>query len=286
MKNKIKLDEIYLWGSFEAEEKEIKKIGNDINPGYYTREVKQAIPLIKSITKNQNVKINVFDITRHILTESHNRDWFYTAGTRFDPTCMVRGKFHKIFREHNDMVYKGKKVGFVYGIDKPRLLRDDTNIYFSFLDLIMTTGTLPTNDIIGEYWENDEYFYWSPNLPQLVVKQAHLIYNYLKRINQLNTLTHLGTKASFHVSDYYQMIHPIIYPSWNTQTWQIKKPTSSVRDEVGKWFFDLAPAETQKKWTEGIQEMERQVGQRWFNNQTVHDGLIGSYSKFYAVGPL
>jgi hypothetical protein len=138
----------------------------------------------------------------------------------------------------------------------------------------------------NRYWENDEYFYWSPNLPQLVVKQAHLIYNYLKQTNQLNTLTHLGTKASFHVSDYYQMIHPIIYPSWNTQTWQIKKPTSSVRDEVGKWFFDLAPAETQKKWTEGIQEMERQVGQRWFNNQTVHDGLIGSYSKFYAVGPL
>jgi hypothetical protein len=55
---------------------------------------------------------------------------------------------------------------------------------------------------------------------------------------------------------------------------------------VGKWFFDSAPQETQKKWNEGILEVERQLGDRWFNNGTVHEGLVGCYSKFYTVGPV
>ena len=38
------------------------------------------------------------------------------------------GTTAKIFREHSEMCHKGKKVGFVYGIDKPRLIRIIINI--------------------------------------------------------------------------------------------------------------------------------------------------------------
>jgi hypothetical protein len=288
IKNNIKIDEVFCFGAFKAEEKIIKSVGWSRDPGYYTREIINiAKPMLEELQKYQKFKVTIWDWTDKIIDTLNNKsEWFWGVGTRFAPDAVPRQYLHEVFRHNDRYEGRGKKVAFIFGVDKPRLFRDDHQVYFAFIDTMLTTGVGNTADIHNRYWENDEYFYWSPNLPQLVVKQAHLIYNYLKQINQLNTLTHLGTKASFHVSDYYQMIHPIIYPSWNTQTWQIKKPTSSVRDEVGKWFFDLAPAETQKKWTEGIQEMERQVGQRWFNNQTVHDGLIGSYSKFYAVGPL
>ena len=288
IKNNIKIDEVFCFGAFKAEEKIIESVGWSRDPGYYTREIINiAKPMLEELQKYQKFKVTIWDWTDKIIDTLNNKsEWFWDVGTRFAPDAVPRQYLHEVFRHNDRYEGRGKKVAFIFGVDKPRLFRDDHQVYFAFIDTMLTTGVGNTSDIHNRYWENDEYFYWSPNLPQLVVKQAHLIYNYLKRINQLNTLTHLGTKASFHVSDYYQMIHPIIYPSWNTQTWQIKKPTSSVRDEVGKWFFDLAPAETQKKWTEGIQEMERQVGQRWFNNQTVHDGLIGSYSKFYAVGPL
>lgn len=282
MKHKIKLDEIYMWGSFEAEEQEIKKKGKDNNPGYYTREIKQALPLIKNIIKNQNVKINVFDITRPILEESYDRDWFYTAGVRFDPTCMVRGKFHKIFREHNQMLDKGKKVGFVYGIDKPRLLRDDSAIYFSFLDLIMTTGTLPTNDILGEYWENDEYFYWTPNMPEIAIKQSHMIVNYLKNTNQINLIRHIKNISSFHDELYYKQVNNVIYPDWNPATWQIKKPTGAIYNELTKWFID-SDREEKLNWESSLQELERLLGKKWFNKGTVKEGLTGHLSPFYKI---
>lgn len=282
MKNNIKLDEIYMWGSFEAEKKHIKKLGNDRNPGYYTREVEQAIPLVKSITKHQKVKVNVFDITRHLLKESHNRDWFYTAGTRFDPTCMIRGKFHKIFREHNDMLDKGKTVGFVYGIDKPRLIRDDNSIYFSFLDLIMTTGTLPTNDILGETWENDEYFYWTPNMPEIAIKQSHMIVNYLKSINKVHLIKHKDNIASFHDEQYYNEVNRVIYPEWNSNIWQIKKPTGAIYNELTKWFID-SNLEEKFKWESSLQELERMCGKKWFNQNTVKKGLKGHLSPWYKI---
>ena len=38
---------------------------------------------------------------------------------------------------YRSFLNKGKKVGFVYGVDKPRLLRDDANIYFAFLDVLL-----------------------------------------------------------------------------------------------------------------------------------------------------
>jgi hypothetical protein len=282
IKNKIKLDEIYIYGPFEAEEKKLASLGHDRNPGYYTREIKQSLPLLKQLVGELDIKINLFDWTRHMLDAANNRDWFWTAGVRFDPTCMVRGKFHQIFREHNELVHKGKRVGFVYGIDKPRLLRDDDTIYFSFLDVIMTTGVLPTNDITGAYWENDEYFYWSPNLPEMAIKQSHMVVNYLKATNNINLIKHMSNIASFHDETYYKEVNRCIYPDWDHSTWQVKKPTSPIYNEQSKWFLD-GDFEAKLKWESSLWELERMCGKKWFNNDTVRNGLRGHLSTRYKI---
>ena len=128
VKNNILLDEIYMWGAFEAEEKNYHQVGWSTDPGYYTRETKQSLPLVKKLVAEKKTKVNVYDWTKDILEAANDRDWIWRAGVRFDPTCMVRSRFHKVFREHNELVHRGKKVGFVFGVDKPRLLRDDHNV--------------------------------------------------------------------------------------------------------------------------------------------------------------
>lgn len=282
IKNKIKLDEIYMFGAFEAEEKENHILGVSREPGYYTREVLQTLPLVKKLVENKKIKLNVFDWTRHIISAANDKDWFYTAGVRFDPTCMVRSKFHKIFREHNELVHRGKKVGFVYGVDKPRLLRDDDNIYFAFLDVIMTTGTLPTNDIVGEYWETDEYFYWTPNMPELAIKQSHVVVNWLKSQNSIHLIKHVNNLAAFHDEKYYKEVNFAIYPDWDSSIWQIKKPTGSTYNELSKWFID-SNLESKLKWESSLWELERLCGKRWFNKETVKEGLVGSISPLYKI---
>jgi hypothetical protein len=280
--NNIRIDEIYMFGAFEAEEKKISSLGYSRDPGYYTREIKQSLPLLKKLVENKNIKVNVFDWTRHILEAANDLDWIWTAGVRFDPTCMVRSKFHKVFREHNELLHKGKKVGFVYGVDKPRLLRDDNNIYFAFLDVIMTTGTLPSNDILGEYWENDEYFYWSPNLPELAIKQSHVVVKWLQSQNNINLVKHMSNIASFHDEAYYSEVNRSIYPEWNPTTWQIKKPTGAIYNELSQWFLD-GNFEAKIKWESSLWELERVCGKKWFNEGTVSKGLRGHLSPLYKI---
>lgn len=280
--NNIKLDEIYMWGAFEAEQPKIAQLGYDRNPGYYTRELEQALPLVKKLVADKGVKVSVYDWTRDILDAANDRDWFYHAGVRFDPTCMVRSRFHKVFRKHNELVHRGKRVGFVYGIDKPRLLRDDQSIYFAFLDVIMTTGTLPTNDILGEYWENDEYFYWTPNLPELAIKQSHVVVNYLQANQKLCLIKHMQHIADFHDSNYYDQVNRAIYPNWQTVTWQIQKPTGAIYNELSKWFFD-GNFEARIKWESSLWELERLCGPKWFNKNSVSQGLKGHLSPMYKI---
>ena len=280
--NNIPLDEIYMFGAFEAEEKQYSTLGFDRDPGYYTREVKQSLPLVKKLVADKKIKVNVYDWTRHIIEAANDPDWIWTAGVRFDPTCMVRSKFHKIFREHNELLHKGKKVGFVYGVDKPRLLRDDNTIYFAFLDVIMTTGTVPTNDIMGEYWENDEYFYWTPNMPELAIKQSHVVVNWLKANNQINLVKHTKNIESFHDELYYNEVNRCIYADWNPGTWQIRKPTGAIYNELSKWFLD-SQLEARLKWENSLWELERVCGQKWFNNNTVREGLRGHVSPMYKI---
>jgi hypothetical protein len=280
--NNIKLDEIYMFGAFAAEESVNGTLGYNNTPGYYTREINQSLPLVKKLAESHKIKINVYDWTNDIINAADDPDWFWTAGVRFDPTCMVRSKFHKIFREHNELLHRGKKVGFVYGVDKPRLLRDDNNIYFAFLDVIMTTGTLPTNDILGEYWENDEYFYWTPNMPELAVKQSHEVVRWLTNTNNIHLIKHMNNIASFHDEAYYREVNHAIYPDWNPSTWQIKKPTKAVWNELSHWFIS-SQLDAKIKWVNSLVELERVCGKKWFNNSTVEEGLRGHLSPLYKI---
>jgi hypothetical protein len=282
VKNNIRIDEIYMFGAFEAESKQYSILGASRDPGYYTREIKQALPVVKRLVENQNVKVNTYDWTKDILEAANDLDWIWRAGVRFDPTCMVRSKFHKVFREHNELLHCGKRVGFVYGVDKPRLLRDDHSIYFAFLDVIMTTGTLPTNDIMGEYWENDEYFYWTPNMPELAIKQSHVVVNWLRANNKLDLIKHTNNISSFHDEDYYREVNRSVYPTWDQNTWQIKKPTGAIYNELSKWFFD-GNFEARLKWESSLWELERVCGKQWFNKNTVTEGLRGHLSPMYKI---
>jgi len=74
---------------------------------------------------------------------------------------------------------------------------------------------------------------------------------------------------------------------WNKNVWQIKKPSNPIASETLKWVFDSAKTkETKKQWFASIKEVERQLGGRHFNNNSVMSGLTGCYSKFYKIADI
>ena len=284
VENDIKLDEIYMFGAFEQEKKHFSRVGTSENPGFYTREIEYiAKPLIKNLLKKQNIKVNIYDWEQDILNAAHNGDWFWEAGCRFAPDVLMRSKFHSIFAEHNELMDKGKRVGFIYGVDKPRLYRDDSSIKFSFLDIILTVGATNSNDVSGANWEHDEYFYWNPNFPEIPIKQAHMVVEQLKLLNKVNLIPHLNNHSgNFHTPELYNIINRVIYPKWNHGLWQIKKPTGSTYDENSAWFFDKNLPEF-KMWEDSLKDMERQLGSKWFNDDSFVNGLRGHISELYNI---
>ena len=285
IKNNIPIDEVFVFGAWKAEEKVIDQLGWDRAPGYYTRELNSlALPWLRELQKTHKFKVTTWDWTDKAFDMLDNPDWIWDAGTRFAPDAIFRQELHRVCGHQDRYDEKGIRTGFIFGIDKPRLYRDDENIYIAFIDLILTTAVGNTADIHRRDWENDEYFYWSPNMPDLVVKQAHMIMRDLKATNRLDSIAHIGNLGSWHNANYYNVINPIVYPGWDMGTWQIKKPTHSVRDEFCKWFYDYAPQDKQKKWLDSLGELERMLGKRWFNQGSAHEGLVGSFSKFYKVG--
>ena len=109
-----------------------------------------------------------------------------------------------------------------------------------------------------------------------------MIVNYLKATNNINAITHLENNGDMHVPDFYQIVNRIVYPKWYHNLWQIKKPTSSTYHEVSKWFLDSNTPEL-LRWESSLWELERQLGSKWFNNNTVIDGLKGHISKLYKI---
>jgi len=152
----------------------------------------------------------------------------------------------------------------------------------SFLDIILTTGTNNQNDILGESWENDEYFYWNPNFPEIPIKQAHMVMDALNASNDHSMITHLNDNGSMHTPGLYQIVNRIIYPNWNHGLWQIEKPTSATYHEMSQWFLESNTPEF-KRWENSLTELETQLGSKWFNNGTVRDGLSGHISQLYKI---
>jgi hypothetical protein len=76
----------------------------------------------------------------------------------------------------------GKKVAFIHGIDKPKVIVDEKmNFSFSFGCVGVNTAITPSMQRRNNDWEFDELFYWSPDFPKIVIKQCHVIKNFFKR---------------------------------------------------------------------------------------------------------
>jgi hypothetical protein len=111
-------------------------------------------------------------------------------------------------------------------------------------------------------WEFNELFYWAPELPNIPIKQSHIIKNYLKlnsdpllfcgmEFNQHGSpirLTTMGKGKKLKSS----VLHTLIYPGWIPVLYQ-RKATSLTFTPRDSWFFNLPDSNPAKyAWQAGI----------------------------------
>jgi len=291
--NNIPIDDIFVFGAFSAEEN-IKGKLKQSDPGFFTREVDYcATPLINEALKQQpHINVIKWDWTEYIMNSFNDLDWIWKVGGRFGANMCARSNFHRVYKQHRKLEENGTSVAFVYGIDKPRLVRDNNAVYVYFIDQLLTTSASSSNNISGRNWEHDEFFFWSSNFPSIVQKQSHLVYNYLKKYNNMHVLpkiNNINNAILWHalrgwhaLPIYYKLISDVIYPHWNPNTWQIEKPKSPTYNSLETWFIN-SNTEAFTKWENSINEVSRIVGTKWLMYGDINNGLKECNSPFYKI---
>lgn len=221
-----------------------------------------AIPWIQQCQQRQPwLKHTMIDLSQATIDyfSDLGPDWIYNVNSMLTPNTAARQNIKKYVPAWQSLIDSGKKVGFIYGIDKPRVTGINGNFYFRFTDLFdqPATGEIQAKNAPGIF---DEYFYWNVDTPKMLIKQGHLVKNFMKTLTQTSPCVQEERKSSpcsltiDGVVHWIQKdcIHKIIYPNWRVNPYQVKT-TSSVFSPRDYWFYSLPDSDPAKlAWKTGV----------------------------------
>lgn len=131
-------------------------------------------------------------------------------------------RYKYINRYASTLQSQGKKVAIVIGIDKCFPAKRGHDIGFEFRD-VATFVKSQTTDIDTVIYE---YFFWTPRMPEIVITQAHQIWDILK-INPEQTqrwLNKTAVQAAQRGSVWFDdVIKFTCYPNWDRTRFQVPK---------------------------------------------------------------
>ena len=282
--NDIKLDEFVSWTTYEM-------TGNK-NDYMNSEMFKVSYPVAqKYCEKYPLLKYRVIEISKLVVdyfTENNNTDWIYNMNMAYNANCSSRESLPLKVKEWADIIAQGKKLCVLWGKDKPRITQIDGKFAFKFIDIIDECATVKS--VAGLQPYTDEFFYWTPDTPNILIKQAHLIKNYLNQIN-LESLPFVSLNKSdlayrkvngkkYWLSNHG--VHSIIYPNWDINTYSSGKITSLIYSDRDTWFYNSNNHDILNNWRNGLDELVRIIPDYWKNDiKDLSKGLKACWSKDY-----
>jgi len=222
--NDIKIDEVIVCTNLEFLSKKDK----------FNQEIFEvALPHLESLNLNaKGIKLNVVDVGNLIqnqyLDEYQLNNFLYNAnGTLATWTIAIRSGLFKLQQKHQlDISNNGQSIGYVWGLDKPSIKINDGFYCFRYGDYApdFACKNYYSKVVYGKELSNftDEAFYVSVEVPELTIKQAHLISNELLNMtpndNRLAGVDMLANTGPFilHKSNNWlkkKELEKIIYPN-------------------------------------------------------------------------
>ena len=289
--NGIHLDEV-IFRYPAAFEKDVSGDPHNTSPENTLSEWEFAAkPLFNWIKTNYPaVKTTFHDYSENLLEDNYMKDesWVFSTRDWFQPGHGIK---HTNFGtiEQRRLADSGKSIGVVYGVDKPKIQLIDGHWYLFFFD------TFPNhpNPVIGDHTNiTSELFYWTPDLPELVCKQAHMVKNWFNMPQNHQFIHLVQPKSSQSHNDasrtaYEHISKGIIYPDYDLATWQTGKPSNSFFNEMDHWFHvNAKDTQLYSAWESGLQMLIDKIDKKYFkyeHNKPV--GLVTNSTPFLYLGP-
>lgn len=288
--NNIKLEEVASLVNYEGTGDKLNWLNAEIfhvaGPKIEAARAKQpelvhtivdTVPIIQEMFRNAEAKF----------------DWIYDVNKFTSPYNASR-RYMKMSQPHwADLINAGKRVCFLHGLDKPQVIGIKDSYYFRFNDII-DIAVPPSIQRLNRPWEFDELFYWTPDMPELVIKMAHVIKKFLKHAPvdspYLSTEKSVPTSSTKIVNGktmylHIDMVHKLLYTGWYAVPYQFK-PRSIVLTPRDEWIYSLPENDpTKYTWRVGLEELWRATPDIYKNDPTRLDlGFKTMFSGPYHLG--
>jgi hypothetical protein len=244
------------------------------------------LPDLQWIAVNHpQIKITVWDYTEEVEKHYKDIDWIVKVnGEHLNPGQI--GRYSMGMDVHKRVLDKGRKIGHIHGLDKPRVAHENGKFYSFFLDSVANlSGTMYDDSVDNENVQ--ELFYWTPDFPKLIVKQAHIVARFFKDNPALLHLIPKGFVPYSSRTAYEMIIKSLIYPTWNPKRFQAPKPSSVFFCEYDEWFFDsYKGTNTFESWQKGLEYVVNHVDTKHFNinRHGRPNGFVGCVSTHFDLG--
>lgn len=268
LSNGIHVDEVYSrWAMAERNYKDPNNF--DTRESNLASEYEFAtLPVLREIEKKYpQTYIHIDDYseeyTRDVDEDTLKHGGLYTT----------LGTFHRFSRKspHEQIAAeKGKRVAVVYGFDKIQYCTINSGVYAYFVDRFGGTDIDPTRDV--------EAFYWSPQLPEIPIMQAHDMKRHYEQHTELaHELDRFSRKT--YVS--------VCYPDYNPLTFQVGKPMGTEIWLSELWIHKFNPRYF-KSWRWALDQFSPNVDARFceYLNTKTKLGYKMHKSNMYYLGPL
>ena len=269
-------------------------------PGYKPKdgmhiEQRENFHLIKNDVERLGVKmttVNTADFYEHGFDDP---DWQFVSTS---PRTNSYSKFMQMYNlnHYKNIALKYTNPVVVDGLDKPQITNVDGEMVAYFCDLQqMVTGFTHNFDSNHTAFAiKKERFYCTGDLPELTIKQSHIVANYIQNREDMKRVTALGYNTEgFPEETYSEMVIRLLYyKSWKNNFFSIGKFENKQNVINGKsifgyrdhWLWTLPDHDLRKQKVKAGYEKLKLIDRSWFNDQDFGHGTVGVISDFYKLG--
>lgn len=255
---------------------------------FYAELEYAAIPYLNKIKNkiNPKTKIRYQDFAKPGLEILEKEFWFESV-----PLCTnitISGIMRQVAQNTDTHILKlndtGKSIAQILGIDKPLVYFDGNDYYAYFIDTSTYHYVSPVAFNATDFSTSNystEFFYWTPDMPEIVVKQAQQI----KRNCLVNDYARYMASQILvkHISEYRPVIHPVIYPDDVEVKFQTEKPTTNIIRSMDEWFWDTASEAVKHNYLNAIDYLKNNTNSKHMIKGDIQYGISGHKTQFYKI---
>jgi len=273
-----KIDEIATFWDYD---------GSKDRHSFFNAETTMVVmPKVEKL-KNQglNFKFRLIDSSKFGIDNISNYqdDYQYMFSHFLSITTSSRAVVRDKITDYQNIINSGKKLCFVWAAEKPTVGYDGITYHVSLYD----SGCAPyINSHVLKNYSNgwyDELFYWTPDLPLLPIKQAHIVKNFMKNNTEIDfskSYYKFGLLVGYHkiLKQFIPVteINNVLYPTWKSNTFSVGKVSSSIFSEKDMWFHTGNIEET-KIYRSIVKKTLKTIGGDWIKFKSIKSQEVRYY---------